>query len=37
MSQLRDLKVDSDIVQDLELKKDRLLNVERHTGFAIFK
>ena len=37
MSQLRDVKVDWDMVQDLELKKDRLLNVERHTGFAIFK
>ena len=37
MSQLRDVKVKSDIVQNLELNEDRSLNVERLTRFAIFR
>ena len=37
MSQLRDVKVKSDIEQNLELKEDRSLNVERLARFAIFR
>ena len=37
MSQSVDVKMEPDTVQHLELKKNLLLDVERSTGYVIFR